>query len=191
MGFDKLLRSLEDQAKSHRDAIAGDSAAEVDAIWRRVRDTAAQQRSAALSDYLEQRDQRVQLELANRRLRARALELRAQDELLSAVRAQALAAAGNLGVDRWSAVAERLLDDALEFLPADVRVRVSPDVKAALEPIAKRRSLPLEVDPELPTGFVAESEDSSVRVDQTFAARLDALWPQLAVELVAKVEEVH
>lgn len=90
---------------------------------------------------------------------------------------------------RYQAIAPRLLERALSFLPpTGVRVVCDPATAQALSGSGERSEARIEVRPDAEPGLVAQSSDGSVTVDATLGAFLVRLRPALAVEVAARVE---
>jgi vacuolar-type H+-ATPase subunit E/Vma4 len=151
-----------------------------------------------MEDDLERREQvlRAQMALAAGRARraGRSEVLRARDALLGRVRmaAQEHIAGLETDPDYLVGLAEELRE-ALGFLaegPAEVRCRpalVAPLVEA-LEDL-KRGDVQLREEPSLGTGFVVRALDGHAEVDARLGARLERMWPELALLALATAAE--
>lgn len=189
MALPDLIAKLERDAQGQVEAIAQRAEAEVRAI-----EAAARQELAEAAARIHAERQTVvqatfNRELSQARRRARADELDAQRALVARVlhRARALSVDASASPGYREAVAAHL-EDALSYLEGvDVRLRCSAAMEPLLRPFAARRGVPIEIDPSVGPGFVAEARDGSVTIDNTLAARLARLDAQLAVHLLAEV----
>jgi vacuolar-type H+-ATPase subunit E/Vma4 len=97
--------------------------------------------------------------------------------------------AGVPGMPRYQAIAPRLLERALSFLPpTGVRVVCDPATAQAVSASGERPGARIEARPDTEPGLVAQSSDGSVTVDATLGAFLERLRPALAMEVAARVE---
>lgn len=123
---------------------------------------------------------------------------RAAEERVLAARAKLLGTvfelaatrlAGIPDTPRYQALAPRLLDRALSFLPpTGVTVVCDPATARAVTSTGESSEARIEARPGAPPGIVAQASNGSVTVDATLGAFLERLRPALAMEIAARVE---
>ncbi len=91
----------------------------------------------------------------------------------------------------WQTRREELLPQLLAGLPrlAWSCLRISPADHALAGEFAKE--LPLQQDPDLAGGFVAECRERDLIVDCSLETLLKRIWPQISAELLARIADEH
>jgi vacuolar-type H+-ATPase subunit E/Vma4 len=190
MALPDLIARLEQEAHNRVEAVHRDADAEVRAIEEEAERAVADAMSLHLAHEHAARHAVRERELAGARRNARARELEAQHALLARVVARARSLLYEAAASSaYGAVLPRHLDEALSFLHGlHPRVRCqsafAPVLAAA---IARSEGAILDVDEAIGPGIIAEAGDGSVIVDNTLAARLTRVEPELAVELARRV----
>jgi vacuolar-type H+-ATPase subunit E/Vma4 len=195
MALDALLESLT------RDAVA-----EAEALLSRARDDAARLRNESMARAARRCDDAVARRAAElregaevaraeatRAARTRVLEARAR--LLQRLRV-AITTQLDRALDSPNAatlrVLARLLAEGAHFLP-DGALIIARCSMALVEPVrvaaAAFPSVRVIGDTTVGPGVVVQSEDGALVVDNTLPARLDRLWPELAIGLMAGLGE--
>lgn len=195
MGLESLLARLEAEVREREAAIEAEAnrqAAEILAeAERAVRDERATFHRARERELQRELDAAV----AEARHAANAATLTARERLLGRVFAESLRGIPALTED------PRLLDtlagrfaDAREYVgDAEIAVRCSPALVAALKRIADRtaRGVTVEVSADVGTGFVLETADGSLTVDATLERALERHRREIAARLLTRLEELE
>jgi len=190
LGLEELLGRLERDAEARVAEIEAHARGEIAAI-----ETAAAQESSrageeARASLRAQRRTRLEHEIAEARLSARADRLRAEHALLERVLTRTAQLLELLPADEshLSALSKRLID-ALPFVAGRAaRVRCRPAVASAMREVTSTRAdVTVEEVASMPAGFTVVANDGSVEVDDTLPARLSRLRRRLSIELLAEV----
>jgi len=191
LGLEELLGRLERDAGARIAEIEARAQGEIDAIEGVAAQQASRASEEALASLRAQRRTRLEHEIAEARLSARADRLRAEHALLERVliRAAQLLEVLPLTESALSALSGRL-SEALPYLDGRAaRVLCRPAFAPALRKITSaRRDVTLEEVTSMPPGFSVVADDGSVEVDDTLASRLRRMRPRLLVELLARVD---
>lgn len=188
MSLDRLLETLERDARAEAERVRARARAEAETIRARAETVVAERRAEALRarERALRADAAVQLALIRRRARGAVLD--ARHRLLERIRAVAreriAAAEGEAG----------LLDLRLRAAFAchgdrPVEVRCTPaladGVRAAVGDRAGTTVIP---DPAASDALVVRAADGTMEVDAALAALFERHWPELAVELMRELE---
>ncbi len=194
MGMDQLIAALE-----------RDAAAEVEKNVQRARAEAAgglvgcrEELAQRLDDELQHRERdlraRIALDMARAHRAGHSEVLRARDVLLGRVRTAVGRRMEELAQDPgYVAQVADELRQAVGYLaegPAEVVCR--PQLAAPLAAAAGalgRGDLSLREDPGLGTGFVLRARDGHAEVDARLDTRLERMWPELSLAVLAAIEE--
>lgn len=195
MALADLVARLERDAQARVDDIGARADAEVRdieaAAARGVADAAKQRLGRLRAERLST----LARELAQARLRARAAELAAQRALVERIMARARESLAEVEASpRYVEAVPILLDEALAYVEGlEARVRCSPSTALVLRSSASRRDLRIEIDPSAGPGVTVEAVDGAlaVAIDNSLAARLGRLEPQLTIDLLARVDDGH
>ncbi|MFZ5439951.1 MAG: V-type ATP synthase subunit E [Myxococcota bacterium] len=192
MALGDLIARLERDAERRVAELKAKADAEVAALEAeaaRVRDA---RRGEELTSRRAARRLRFEQALADARQRARADRLRAEHALLARVFERARVELATVArTPAYAAALEGHLAEALEYLQGQrVVVRCAPEFAARLAPaLDARGDAALVEDAALGPGVVVTAADDSVVIDQTLAARLARLEPQLGVELLSALQQ--
>jgi vacuolar-type H+-ATPase subunit E/Vma4 len=188
MSLDRLLETLERDARAEAERVLAAAGAEAEAIRGAAATVVARRRAEALSARERALRADAAVQLAQVRRRARGAVLDARHQLLERIRAAArerIAAAegeaGSLGVRLQAALAchgDRPVEVRCAPALADaVRAGVGDRAGAAVAPDAAAS------DP-----LVVRAADGAMEVDAGLGSLFERHWPGLAVELVRELE---
>lgn len=190
MALADLIARLEADAATRVTAVRAQAAAEVRALEDEATRVAAEESAARLEARRVALERELQREFAQTRQRFRAEALTAQRALVARIfeRAQALVPEVGRSEAYLASVGAHALE-ALSFLEG-LRpvVRCSPEVAAALLPLVQgRKDVLVRAEPGAAPGVLVEAADGSVQVDNTLAARLTRLEPQLTIDFLREL----
>lgn len=191
MAIEQLLATLEREGNEDAERVLADARAEA----ARLRADAEEDLDRRRREAIEPEERRLRGEvaaaLAVARRAARGAVLDARERLLERIFAAARtllsdAAAG----ETYQRTLRRGVEEAVSYAGETPAVmRCSPALAPALTRLVRGRpNLTVEPDADAPPGFSITTADGSLSVDQTLTGRLEQLAPQLAIELVARLE---
>jgi vacuolar-type H+-ATPase subunit E/Vma4 len=192
MALSDLIRRLEEEAASQVRAIEQQAAirvAEIEATSARAADIA---RNRYLEEARTRRQALRERELVRARWQARARELQACRVQLARILERARILTPEIAD---SAVYRNALpchaEEALSYLESvRARVRCRAEFGPILRPIvARHHNVELAIDDKIGPGVIAEAADGSALVDNTLAARLARIEPQITIELARQLRE--
>jgi vacuolar-type H+-ATPase subunit E/Vma4 len=191
VGLAELVTRLERDAEARVaeiDARARDDTAAIAAESERA---AAQAREGALAARRQERQRRLDRELAEARGAARARRLLAEHAVVARVLARARAMLDDPACDEaYRSSLRSAIARALAYFEGDVVVRCAPaladDARRAL---VERAGARVDASSAHRAGFVMASADGSMSVDETLAARLGRTWAACAVVIVAEASK--
>jgi V/A-type H+-transporting ATPase subunit E len=203
-GIDKIIAEIEKSAGDEAGAILAEARARADMILADARQEAARQERIIAAKGQQEAGQEAQRIVAEARIRARRAEIDAREELMQQAftRAQKIlediAGGGAVSGTDYKATLERLICFSVVSSGAgDLEVFINRRDRGVLSPadlnqIAARiraehgTEVVLTLSPEplaCRGGVVVKSTDGSVRVDNTFEARLERLWQTIRTEV--------
>jgi vacuolar-type H+-ATPase subunit E/Vma4 len=188
MSLDRLLETLERDARAEAERVLATAGAEADAIRGAAETVVARRRAEALSARERALRADAAAQLAQVRRRARGAVLDARHQLLERIRAAArerIAAAegeaGSLGVRLQAALAchgDR-----------SVEVRCAPTLADAVRAgVGDRAGATVTPDVAASDPLVVRAADGAMEVDAGLGSLFERHWPALAVELVRVLE---
>jgi len=185
MGLGELVTRLERDADARIAQLRAQAKADVEAIDAEAGRVSAAKQHQSLASRGAERRKALERELASVRTAARAARLEAQHAVLAKVKAKAvellLARAGEPAARKVVADAFR---EALRYVEGlEVVVRCAPAAVEVLKPLATPR-VRFEAVADAAPGFALATADGALRIDGALAARLEAQWPRLAMELL-------
>ena len=188
MSLDRLLETLERDARAEAERVRASARAEAETIRARAETVVAERRAEALRarERALRADAAVQLALIRRRARGAVLDARHRllERIRGVARERIAAAESEAG----------LLDLRLRAAFAchgdrPVEVRCTPaladSVRAAVGDRAGTTVIP---DPAASDALVVRAADGTMEVDAALAALFERHWPELAVELMRELE---
>lgn len=188
MSLDRLLETLERDARAEAERVLAEARAEAEATRGAAETVVARRRAEALSarERALRADAAVQLALVRRQARGAVLD--ARHRLLERVRAAArerIAAAegeaGSLGLRLRAALACHG--------DQPVEVRCAPAlVDAVRAGVGERAGTTVIPDPSAPDPLVVRAADGAMEVDAGLGGLFERHWPELAVELMRELE---
>jgi vacuolar-type H+-ATPase subunit E/Vma4 len=188
MGLDRLLASLEQDARNQADALlagAREQAARA-ATEAHARVTRRKSETLAAREHARRTAAELAVARARRAARARVLEARARllEQVFAAARERLPAAAAS--AQFLAAIPERLAVARACFGGAPVVLRCAPTLLGPLRnAVGTADGVTLAADPAVATGFVLVSPDGALAVDETLDTRLAQRRQELAVAVLA------
>lgn len=188
MSLDRLLETLERDARAEADRVLAAARAEIEAVRAAAEMAVARRRVEALSarERALRADAAVQLALVRRRARGAVLDARHQ--LLERIRA---AARERIGAAEGEAGSLDLRLQAALACHGDrpVEVRCAPALADAVRTsVGDRAGTTVTSDPAASDPLVVRAADGAMEVDAALAALFERHWPELAVELMRELE---
>jgi vacuolar-type H+-ATPase subunit E/Vma4 len=178
-----LIDTLQQEAAAETDAIWNDARAEADKLRLEASNAIDAERLATAQQTAAATRQIEQAAIAAAEREARDIRMTAATALAERLHRLALAELPNLRAQN----PERLFVALAEELPALTwqKVRVNP----ADERLAELRfpQAQVECDAQISGGMEMEAEGGSIHVNNTLAARLETMWPDLLSGLMAAV----
>ena len=190
MALSDLIRRLEEEAASQVQAIeqrAAIQVAEIEATSVRAADIA---RNHYLEETRTRRQALRERELVRARREARARELEACRMQLARILERARTLTAEIADSAaYRNALPRHAEEALSYLESvRVRVRCRAEFAPILRPIvARHQAAELAIDDRIGPGVIAEAADDCAVVDNTLAARLTRIEPQLAIDLATQL----
>jgi vacuolar-type H+-ATPase subunit E/Vma4 len=185
MALPDLLRVLRAQAAERRGQEIADAERIAGGVRAESRAALDRRRSDHLASARREEEEGAHRELSRARAEAAAADLAARDRLLARVRnalGERIATASQREAYRDSLTAELALGLG-RLPPGPVAVRTRPDladlVRAAVGGLGK---VEVHVSEDAGVGFLATA--GTVEVDGTLSARLEQVWPRLAIEVL-------
>lgn len=188
MSLDRLLETLERDARAEAERVLAGARAEAEAIGARAETVVAERRAEALRARERAVRADAALQLGTVRRRARGAVLDARHRLLERVRA---AARERIAATEGEAASLTLRLRAALACHGDrpVEIRCTPAladrVRAA---VGNRPGTAVMADPATPDALVVRAADGTMEVDAALAALFERHWPELAVELLRELE---
>lgn len=188
-----LESELRGRAQNTADAILRSAKVDADRIATDAEMVIEARRSAVLTSREEEYRAEARANVAGERHEAMRAVLLAKTRVVDRVMAgaKALLPAAARGKVYGSALADEL-GQALAFVGEENAVVQCPDDLAPVvrEALRAASTVVVESTNNAGSGFVAIGDGGTVRVDGTLEARLDRLAPTLAIEILAKLEEL-
>jgi vacuolar-type H+-ATPase subunit E/Vma4 len=183
----ELITLLEREAAAERDGVLAEARAQAASIAADAQ-RQADETLAAHKERLEAEARGALVKAqSTAQLRAAALVLRAKEEAIAAVFADAQAELARLVRDgqRYPAALRQFIAEALEGFPAGAIVSVNPADQPVAQAVAKERGwkVTLQGDPGVQGGVRVAAADGRLVVTNTLASRLDRARPMLAAEV--------
>lgn len=191
MSLDRLLETLERDARAEAERVLAGARAEAEAIRVRAETAVAERRAEALGgrERSLRADAALQLALVGRRARGAVLDARHQllERIRAATRERILAAEGD-------AESLRLRLQAALACHGDrpVEIRCAPALADGVRAgVGDRAGTTVTPDPAAADPLVVRAADGAMEVDAALAALFERHWPALAVELMRELETVR
>lgn len=190
MALSDLITRLEQEARTHADEIARDTAAAVRAIELATDAAVAELTKRQIEQGRAARRRSDEQAVAVEAQQARARELEATHAQIARIFARARRIIPEVaGSPAYVAALAEHIDEAVSFLEG-LRPRVccgSALVPAVRPLIEKYEGATLQIDESIGSGVVVEAADRSVVVDNTLTARLSRAETRLAIELARRL----
>jgi vacuolar-type H+-ATPase subunit E/Vma4 len=188
MSLDRLLETLERDARAEAARVLVAARGEAKAVRARAEAGVARRRAEALRAHEEALRADAAARLAVVRRRGRAVALDARQQLLERVRAatreRIAAAEGEAG-----SLAVRLRAALACHGAAPVEIHCAPALAEAVRAVARGRpGATVTPDGTAADPLVARAAGGALEVDATLAALLERHWPELAIDVVRELK---
>lgn len=191
MGVDALRAAVEEEARTRISSVLENARQQALALCQQARSQALERRARALRDAESALRRAAAQRVAAARRTAQERVLGAREALLDRLFGRARDLLPAL-VDDAAARAQiaGLAEQALRHLPpGPAHIECSPGIADALEAeLAGRDALIVTRDPDLEAGFRVRSGSGALVVDAVLATLLELARPQLAIEVLARLE---
>ena len=184
MSLDTVVEDIRDDARTRAEEIREEAQARAEEIVAEAEteaDELVAEREAAVERQIQQEREQA---LSSAKLEAKQARLEARRDVLEDVRDQTETALAELGGDRREKLTRALLDDAASEFNGAIVVYGRSDDESLLESLIEERDgCSYGGDHDCLGGVVVESEQSRVRVDNTFDSVLTDAWEDSLKEL--------
>jgi vacuolar-type H+-ATPase subunit E/Vma4 len=191
MGLERLLASLEHDAQVQADALLADARERAARATAEAHERATRRKDDTLAarEHAQRTAAELALARARRAGRARVLEARAHllDQVFRAAQERLPAAAAS--AEFRATLPDRLAAARACFGGAPAVLRCAPQLLDPLrKAVGRANGVTLRADAGVATGFVLESTDGALAVDETLATRLAQQRQALAVAVLAALQ---
>jgi V/A-type H+-transporting ATPase subunit E len=179
MSLDTVVEDIREQARARAEAIREEANEEADQLIAEAEADAEEIREETLVEADAQIDQEREQKISSAKLEAKQARLEARRDVLQSVRDDVEQAIVDLSGDDRRELTAALLDAAAEEFDDDATVEVygRADDQALFEDLlAEYDGFVYAGEYECLGGLVAESQQSRVRVKNTFDSILDEVW---------------
>jgi len=188
MSLDTVVEDIRDDARTRAEEIREEAAARADEIVADAEaeaETLREEREAAVERQIEQEREQA---LSSAKLEAKQARLEARRDVLEDVHEQTEVALTELTGDRRAELTRTLLADAASEFDADIVVYGRSDDESLLRSLVDERDgYSYGGEHDCLGGVVVESEQSRVRVDNTFDSVLADVWEDSLKELSTRL----
>ncbi len=192
MSLDTVVEDIKEQARARAEEIREEADAEAEQLVAEAEDEASAIRDDILADADKQIEQEREQRISSAKLEAKQARLQARREVLQSVREDVESEVTNLSGAEREELTEALIEAAaVEFEDgASVRIYGRADDEELIEGILEGyNSFEYDGEYECLGGIVAESDESRVRVKNTFDSILDEVWEDNLREISNKLFE--
>lgn len=188
MSLDTVVEDIRDDARTRAEEIreeAADRADEIVAEAEAEAEELLEEREAAVERQIEQEREQA---LSSAKLEAKQARLEARRDVLEDVHEQTEAALAELSGDQREELTRALLEDAASEFDGDIVVYGRSDDESLLQSLVDERDgYSYGGEHDCLGGVVVESEQSRVRVDNTFDSVLSDVWEDSLKELSTRL----
>ncbi|WEL20268.1 V-type ATP synthase subunit E [Halorhabdus sp. BNX81] len=177
MSLETVVEDIREQARSRAREITEAADEQAESIVSEAEDDAESIVAEREREVERQIAQERERRLSSANLEAKQERLNARREVLETVRSQVEDGLATLEADRRETLTRELLENALaEFEGSEVRVYGRPEDAELLESILADYDATLAGERDCLGGVVVESDESRVRVNNTFDSVLEDVW---------------
>ena len=179
MSLDTVVEDIREQARARAEAIREEADEEAEQLIAEAEADAEEIREDILGDAENQIDQEREQKLSSAKLEAKQARLEAHRDVLQSVREDVEQAVADLSGDDRRELTEALLGAAAEEFDDDATVEIygrADDEELFEDLLAEYDGFQYAGDYDCLGGLVAESQQSRVRVKNTFDSILDEVW---------------
>jgi len=179
MSLDTVVEDIREQARARATEISEEADAEAKELLAAAEDDAEEIREETLADADRQIEQEREQKLSSAKLEAKQARLEARRDVIQSVREDVEAAIADIDGETRRELTGALLDAAAEEFPEGATVRVSgraEDEELLRELLAEYEGFEYGGEYDCLGGVVAESDESRVRVKNTFDSILEEVW---------------
>ena len=192
MSLETVVEDIRDEARARAEEIRTDGESHAEEITEAAERDAERIREEAEREVERQIDQESEQKLSSAKLEAKQERLEARREVLEDVRDGVEARIADIGGDEREQLTRTLLEAAAEEFEdeATVRVHGRDDDEALLESVVDDFERFEVGDPvDCLGGVVVESDESRVRVNNTFDSVLEEVWEENLREISTRLFE--
>jgi len=179
MSLDTVVEDIREQARARAEEIREEADEEADQLIAAAETDAEEIREEILADAEAQIDQEREQKLSSAKLEAKQARLEARRDVLQSVRADVEQAVADLAGEDRRELTAALLEAAAEEFDDDATVEVygrGDDEALFEELLADYDGFEYAGEYDCLGGLVAESQQSRVRIKNTFDSILDEVW---------------
>jgi V/A-type H+-transporting ATPase subunit E len=179
MSLDTVVEDIREQARARAEEIREEANEEADQLTAEAEADAEEIREEILADAEAQIDQEREQKLSSAKLEAKQARLEARRDVLQSVRDDVEQAIADLSGEDRRELTAALLDAAAEEFDDDATVEVygrADDQELFEDLLADYDGFEYAGEYDCLGGLVAESQQSRVRVKNTFDSILDEVW---------------
>ncbi|MXR53048.1 V-type ATP synthase subunit E [Halovenus sp. WSH3] len=179
MSLDTVVEDIREQARARADEIRDEADAEAEEIIAEAEADAEEIREEILDDAERTIEQEREQKLSSAKLEAKQARLEARRDVLQSVRDDIEQEVSELSGDQRAELTEALLDATAEEFDDDASVRIygrAEDQELLEELLEEYDGFEYDGEFDCLGGVVAESDESRVRVKNTFDSVLDEVW---------------
>jgi V/A-type H+-transporting ATPase subunit E len=191
MSLDTVVEDIRDEARARADELRAEGEERAEAIVSDAETEADEIREAAEREAERTIEQEREQKLSSAKLEAKQKRLEARREVLEEVHDDVEAQIADIDGEEREALTESLLDAAVAELGAEsVRVHGRAEDEALLASLVESRDGYTVGEPiECLGGVVVESDESRVRVNNTFDSILEEVWEENLREISTRLFE--
>jgi V/A-type H+-transporting ATPase subunit E len=190
MSLDNVVEDIRDEARARAEEIREDGEQRAEEIIAEAESDAEELLESRKANVEQQVEQEREQALSSAKLEAKQMRLEARRDVLEDVREQAEDELASVSGDRRETLTRELLDDAAEEFDADADVAVYGRAadKALIEDILQDYDgYEFGGDYDCLGGVVVESQQSRVRVNNTFDSVLESVWEDNLKEVSSRL----
>ena len=179
MSLDTVVEDIREQARARADEIHAEAESEADELIAAAERDADAIREEILAEADQQIEQEREQKISSAKLEAKQARLEARREVLQSVREDVETEISNLSGEEREELTAALLDAAAKEFTDEATVRVygRADDRELLEGLLEEYDgFEYEGEYSCLGGVVAESDESRIRVKNTFDSILDDVW---------------
>lgn len=189
MSLETVVEDIKAQARERAEEIVADAERDAEQLREEADADAEEIRNSRLADAERQIAQEREQRLSSAKLEAKQSRLSVRRDLIQQVRSEVEEAIANLEGDEREELTAALLDATLAEFDETAQVYGRADDQELLESLLESRDGEYAGERDCLGGVVAESENSRVRVNNTFDSVLASIWEENLREMSNRLFE--